>query len=102
MPGSGGVNRGRGDAEMIWGEETPGRTDQFEAKVLEGAKYLDAEHTAVLGVGAVSPEVDPKAEGSSSVSPVAGADARRAWRRRLAPKHRDAVRQFFSPGGSSR
>jgi hypothetical protein len=79
---------------MIWGEETPGDPARFEAKELPDARYADPEHTAVLGVGAAAPPVDPRPE-SAGTAPVAGDAGQSAWRRRLAPHHREAVRAWF-------
>ncbi|MEO6708521.1 MAG: hypothetical protein ABIP42_03035 [Planctomycetota bacterium] len=94
-PGSGGVSRGRGDAPMTWGDETQGRSEDFSAKALEPARVLDAESTGVLGIGATAPTVD--AQGESGGAATAGASTGEgAWRRRLAPHHREAVKQFFS------
>ena len=81
---------------MIWGEETPGRTDEFEAKALSSAERLDLENSQILGVGAAAPEVRPEAEGGGLVD-TGDAQAKSAWRRRLAPQHREAVQQFFRP-----
>jgi hypothetical protein len=81
---------------MIWGEESPGRTDAFTPKQLPSGRYLDPEHTQLAGVSASDPEVDPKAE-AAGLQESAGADARSAWRRRIAPAHREAVKRFFAP-----
>lgn len=97
-PGRGGISRGRGDAELTWGEESPGRTDQFEAKALDPAQNLDLEHSALLGVGAGAPNVDPTAE-SAGDGDVQASAGKSAWRRRLAPHHRQAVKDFFAPAG---
>ena len=97
IPGRGGVTRGRADAEMIWGEETPGDTSKFEAKVLPDARYADPENSAVVGIGAAAPPVDPRAEAAGS-APIEAASGQSAWRRRLAPHHRDAVRTWFGRG----
>jgi hypothetical protein len=50
----------------------------------------------VLGIGAGAPSVDPKAEagGLAEIQTSVGSNA---WRRRLAPRHREAVRGFFTP-----
>lgn len=96
QPGQGGVSRGRGDAELTWGEESKGRTDQFEAKALDPAQSLDLEHSALLGVGAGAPNVAPEAE-SAGGADVQGSTGKSAWRRRLAPHHRQAVKDFFTP-----
>lgn len=99
-PGRGGVSRGRGDAELMFGEESPGRTDAFEARALDPARNLDLEHSTMLGVGAGAPRVAPEGEaaGGGDIQASAGSNA---WRRRLAPRHRDAVRDFFAPAGAA-
>lgn len=81
---------------MIWGEETPGRTDEFEARALPRAKRLDPDHALQISVGAQSPEADPTRESGGSAEAEASA-GRSAWRRRLSPTHRRAVRTFFAP-----
>jgi hypothetical protein len=97
MPGRGGVSRGRADAELIWGEETAGRTDEFEAQMLEEARYADPENSRIVGVGSTAPEVEvqPEAAGSAEVGASTGSAA---WRRRLSPHHRRAVGSFFARG----
>jgi hypothetical protein len=94
--GRGGITRGRGDAEMSWGEESSGDTDRFEAKALPDAQYRDPEHSLVIGVGASAPTVDPVRE-SAGDADVAASAGRAAWKRRLAPHHREAVKTFFTP-----
>jgi hypothetical protein len=80
---------------MTWGKETAGDTERFEAKALPGAQYQDAEHSAVLGVGAAAPTVDPVAE-AGGLSAVDASTGKSAWKRRLAPHHREAVKTFFT------
>ena len=96
IPGNGGINRGRGDAELIWGSESPGQNDQFAPKQLPGARTFDPGSSTPMGVSSAAPTVEPVAEGGGS-APTAEAAARSAWRRRLAPSHRDAVKKFFAP-----
>lgn len=83
---------------MTWGEETPGETDKFEAKTLPDATYADPEHSGIVGIGAAAPPVDPVAE-AGGAGPIEASGGQSAWRRRLAPHHRDAVRTWFGPGG---
>ena len=96
VPGAGAATRGRGDAELIWGEESPGRTDAFQPEQLPNGRVLDPERSRMVGVSAAAPEVDPTAE-AAGTQPTAEAAARSAWRRRLAPAHRAAVKKFFAP-----
>jgi hypothetical protein len=80
---------------MTWGEEARGREDEFAAKSLEPARYLDAESTATLGIGAGAPDVDAQGESAGAIDGQASS-GEGVWRRRLAPHHRDAVKRFFS------
>ena len=93
-PGSGGVTRGRGDAPLDYAGSTDGTTDPFEAKELPEAEYLDQDSTAVVGVGAAQPSVDPTG-GASGLIDTQASTGSTAWKRRVAPRHREAVRGFF-------
>ena len=95
IPGRGGITRGRADAPMIWGQETPGQTDQFEGGTLPGARRMDAEHSSVVGVGAAAPNARPVGESGGNTGVEAAGD-RVSWRRRLSPRHRRAVKDFFT------
>lgn len=93
-PGAGGITRGRGDAELQLGGDSPFESDEFDAQRLEAARLEDLEHTHLLGLGAAAPTVS--GEGQATGQRALGADAgKSAWRRRLAPRHRRAVGAFF-------
>lgn len=81
---------------MIWGDETPGHTDLFEVRPLADARYRDEEHSLLYGVGAAAPEENAREEAAGLVD-VAASTGNSAWRRRLAPHHREAVKTFFAP-----
>ena len=86
---------------MTWGVEVQGDTDTFEAKALDPARFLDAEHSAVLGVGAGAPTVEAQSQGAG-LSEVETSIGRSAWKRRLAPHHREAVKSFFTPAAGAK
>ena len=94
IPGRGGVSRGRGDAALDYSGETPGRTDLFEPKELDPAQWLDPESTAIVGVGATGPTVAPEGQAAGLVEGEASA-GKAAWKRGVAPHHREAVQSFF-------
>ena len=96
QPGNGGISRGRGDAELNFGDETEGATDKFDIEVLPAAGIEDMEASTILGVGRGAPTVEPTAEGAGSGN-AKGSVGKAAWKRRLSPSHRDAVRTFFTP-----
>lgn len=93
-PGRGGVSRGRADARLDFSGETPESAERFEEHALPPGGRLDLERSVLLGVGGAEPTVEPTAEGSGLVETEASVgDA--SWKRRLAPRHREAVRRFF-------
>lgn len=89
------MSRGRADAELIWGEETPGRLDEFQAEALPSAERLDLDTSEVLGIGVTSPSARPEGEAAGTAD-VEASLGESSWRRRLRPRHRDAVQRFFS------
>jgi hypothetical protein len=90
------VNRGRGDAELTFGDETALSDEDFESESLGGQPFPDASNSELLGVELVAPEVDAHGESAGAVD--VGASAGFAtWKRRLSPSQRAAVRRFFTP-----
>jgi len=100
-PGAGGVTRGRGDAPLTQGAETPHGSDAFEARRLDPAQVADMEQLRLLGVGSTTPTAleDGEAAGRAALEASAGSAA---WRRRVAPRHRHAVGTFFGGDGDRR
>jgi hypothetical protein len=92
-PGSGGIQRGRGDAGLRYTGETPGSEQAFAAEQLPSTAPLSLEWTTT-GVGLAEPEVAPVESQSAGGAGQAGAGAA-AWQRRLAPHHRDVVKRYF-------
>ncbi|MCB9902984.1 MAG: hypothetical protein H6831_01110 [Planctomycetes bacterium] len=92
--GVGGISRGGSPTGLLWGDESRGDLDQFESKLLPPGQALDLESSATIGLGTDVPEVAPVAEGAGLVD-VEGATGKATWRRRLHPRHRDAVSEFF-------
>ena len=97
MPGKGGITRGPGEAPLEYSGQTDGTTDPFEAKVLPPAEFLDPESTGLVGVGGTAPTVDPTS-GASGLVETRASPGTSAWKRRVAPRHREAVQGFFGGG----
>jgi hypothetical protein len=95
-PGGGGVDRGRGDAELTFGDESPGRSSEFESQTLPESQFVDEASSARVGVSAGAPTVDPNHE-SAGAGNVLRSQGEASWRRRIAPRHRAAVSAFFGP-----
>jgi hypothetical protein len=94
-PGRGGINRGRGDAELTWGDESDAEGTKFKETVLPPGMQ-DQPKEEVLAITKSAPEVDPAASQPRSAArdsdPTAG---RETWSRTLRPRHRGVVRKFF-------
>lgn len=94
----GGVSRGGSSTGLMWGAESGVDAGRFESKLLPPGRFVDLENSASLGLEIDVPEVAPVGEGAGLVD-VEGSEGKAAWRRRLSPRHRDAVREFFSGDG---
>lgn len=96
IPGSGGINRGRGDAELSFGQESNEQAAKFKETVLPPG-YLDRPSDNVLGVTASAPKVDPAAgvEARNAVRNAGPATGKATWDRPLRPRHREVVRSYF-------
>jgi hypothetical protein len=70
--------------------------EELKAKKL-GSKAPVSREWTVTGVTRADPRTAPvEAQGAGSAGAAGDGDA--AWRRRLAPRHREAVKRFFETG----
>lgn len=94
LPGRGGVNRGRGDAELTWGKETT-PFDRFKSKPLPpGAARSPDDWAPVVSLPG-APQESPTVSAESAAREYAAAAGDTAWRRSLAPRHQSAVKKYF-------
>jgi hypothetical protein len=99
-PGTGGINRGRGDAPLTWGEETQ-PFDRFKAMPLPAGAARSPDEWAPITVLPGAPTEAPELSALSAARTYAGTAGQAAWRRSLAPRHHRAVRKYFeSPAPS--
>jgi len=96
-PGRGGVSRGPGPAGLDFSGQTDGSSEEFEAETLPSAEFLDPESTGLVGVGGTAPTVAPDGSSSGRVETRASS-GNSTWKRRVAPRHREAVQGFFGGG----
>ena len=80
----------------IRSDETKGATDAFRAHLLPAGRRPSTEWER-MGVRRATPTVDPQRAGGSTAAGDTGS-GEASWRRKLAPRHRDVVRRFFSTG----
>ena len=81
---------------MNYNNETEGETDAFKAHKLPPGRRPSTKWER-MGVRRGSPEVDPQRPGGAGSAGDEGS-GEASWRRKLAPRHRDVVRKFFSSG----
>ena len=93
-PGTGGINRGRGDAPLTWGKESL-PFDRFKAQALPPGAARSPEDWAPLAEMPGTPQESPESSARSAARQYAPAAGQTAWRRTLAPRHQSAVKKYF-------
>jgi hypothetical protein len=93
-PGTGGLNRGRGDALMTWGKETK-RFDNFKAVPLPPGAVRSPDDWAPVATLPGAPKASPQLSVPGETSQYNTAPGQEAWRRTLAPRHQAAVKKYF-------
>ena len=94
-PGKGGVTRGRGDAELTWGDEADKQGVKFKEVVLPKGMQ-DRPKDEIIALERTAPN-DEAAESAPRSAPRAdeAAAGETTWNRKLAPRHRNVVRRYF-------
>ena len=93
-PGSGGINRGRGDAELTWGDESL-PFDRFKSASLPPGSVRSPDDWSPVAVLPGAPKESPELSGASTGLQFSGTAGQAAWRRTLAPRHYSAVKRYF-------
>lgn len=93
-PGRGGVNRGRADAPLTWGDETQ-PFDRFKAQELPPGMARGPDDWAPVAQLPGAPRSSPQVSTASNGRAYADTAGQEAWRRSLAPRHQRAVRKYF-------
>jgi hypothetical protein len=101
-PGTGGLNRGRGDADLTWGKESQ-EFDRFKSQPLPPGSYRSPDDWAPVAILPGAPKASPELSVASSGAQYAGMAGQSAWRRSLAPRHYSTVKKYFdnSAGGKN-
>ena len=96
IPGRGGINRGRADAELTYGQETqPG--GRFKGQALPPGYVRSPDDWAPVVNMPGAPIVAPEVGGRAASRAYAEEGGQAAWRRTLAPRHQSAVKKYFNP-----
>jgi hypothetical protein len=93
-PGTGGINRGRADAELTWGDEAL-PFDRFKSVALPPGSVRSPDDWSPVAVLPGAPKESPERNLSSTGMQFAGTAGQSAVRRTLAPRHYSAVKRYF-------
>jgi hypothetical protein len=94
-PSRGGVTRGRGDAELTWGDEAEKQGTRFKEVVLPKGT-LDQPKDEVLALQRSTPHEDAATDAPRSARrDIEAAAGQATWNRKLNPRYRNAVRKYF-------
>ncbi len=98
-PGRGAVNRGRGDAELTYGEETAEQGAKFrDVAIPEG---IADENGDLMETKFSVPEVNPETPtGRAAARDARDSTGDQTWKQSLRPRHREAVKKYFGPKSS--
>jgi len=97
-PGRGGVTRGRGDAQLTFGDEADLQGTKFKEVVLPKG-MLDQPKDEIVAIKKSAPNEEAPDEAPRSARRDDEAAAGQAtWNRKLNPRHRNAVRKYFDKG----
>jgi hypothetical protein len=93
-PGRGGINRGRGDADLTWGKESA-PLDRFKSQALPPGAARSPDDWAPVVELPGAPRESPVASASAAARQYSAVAGQSAWRRSLAPRHQSAVKKYF-------
>lgn len=94
-PGSGGISRGRGDAELTWGDESTLEGTKFKESVLPPG-VLDKPRDEVVGITVATPETDVAESAPRSAARAStAASGDETWKETIRPRHRSVVKRYF-------
>ncbi len=99
LPGRGGITRGRGDAPMVYGKETPEHTGSFKAEKLPPGAVIPTEWE-VTGLSRAAPDVAPQRDANAGGAGEEGI-GKTTGGYHIAPRHRKIIRKFYSAKGTS-
>jgi hypothetical protein len=93
-PGKGGVTRGRGDAELSFGEMTREEGAKFKEKTLPPAAVSELQNSQLVGLSAAAPAVQTSVAAHGALNQTA-AGGGSAYTQTVLPRHKGAVKRYF-------
>ncbi|MEX1232558.1 MAG: hypothetical protein WEB58_20100 [Planctomycetaceae bacterium] len=94
-PGRGGITRGRGDAEIAFGDESDEQGSKFKEIALPPG-YLDEKSDQISKITLAAPNETPAESASRGAARSFSAESgQEVWKRPLSPRHRQVVKGYF-------
>ena len=94
-PGAGGINRGRGDAPLVMGDEETDEDAKSEKKDLAN-KYLNPEDLVDMGITPIHPDPDPGKFSPGTLRDYGEQSGSAVSRTRISPGQKKVVSDYFS------
>lgn len=97
-----GIDRGRGDAPMVWADPSSSENTKFKEQVLPPATMAALKDSHLAGVSVSAPSAEEGQE-NLTAGALSGAEAGsgQAIRQKVLPKHKAAVQGYFEREGES-
>lgn len=92
--GKGGVSRGRGDAELDFGEMAKEDGAQFKQKTLPPAAVSELQNSELVGLSSAAPTVQASAAAHGALNHTS-AGGGSAYTQSILPRHKGAVQRYF-------
>ena len=94
-PGRGGINRGRGDAPMIYGEEKKLANAKYQEKMVQN-QFLSQTDLIDLGITPVEPQPDPAKFSPGTVKQFESLEGAQVSRTKISPTQKEVISKYFS------
>jgi hypothetical protein len=95
LAGRGGVDRGRADAAMVFGEEVELSDAQYEKDRLKN-RFLSPEDLVDMGITALEPEPNPGVFSPGTLQSFGSSQGQAVSRTRVSPSQKEVVSRYFS------
>jgi hypothetical protein len=95
LAGRGGVDRGRGDAAMFFGEKSDPKGTKWDSQTLPPATAAALQNSEMVGVSAAAPDAAHPLTSSGGALAKTATGGGSAYTSVILPRHRGAVKRYF-------
>jgi hypothetical protein len=94
-PGSGGISRGRGDAQLTLGSEKRAEGAQFKQQELAG-QFLSPQDMVDMGITPLEPKAEPGKFSPGTLRQFEAQTGSEVSRTRISPSQKNVIEKYFS------